>query len=81
MLPCGKWIAGRQEGKGKSREETTMVVPARCDGGLAQVTEGHSGNISVQLTGLVNGLDVGVKERKGSGQIAGLGRPDLFISL
>lgn len=35
-LPCSKGIAGRQEGKGQGRKEATVVVLARCDGGLIQ---------------------------------------------
>lgn len=36
-----------------------MAVPTRCDGDSAQGgTGGDSGNVSVELTGLCNGLDV-----------------------
>lgn len=47
-------------GKEKSRKEATVAVPTRCDGGLVQGgTGGDSGNISVELTGLCDGLGVG----------------------
>lgn len=37
-----------------------MAVPTQCDGDLAQGgTGGDSGNVSVELTGFCDGLNVG----------------------
>lgn len=74
-------MANGLKGGRKGREEATMVVPTSCDGGSAQGTGGDTGTISVELTGLRGGLEVGMKERQKSRKTPGLGRPGLFLSL
>lgn len=73
-------MANGLKGGRKGKEETTMIVPS-CDGGSAQGTGGYSRTISVELTGLCDRLEVGVKERQKSRKTPGLGRPGLFLSL